>query len=155
VMIGTGKIHPAVPAMPDSDWPPRRAEGKEPIARGVTVSAATAEPTVQVPELPAVSYRPSGRLGPRWLNYLKGLFGPPSRRRLAHAALQIDKIRYWEGEFSRLSDADIRQRGLQLRGRARGGESLDKLLPETFGLVCVAAMRTLRLRPFDVQLAAG
>jgi len=40
-------------------------------------------------------------------------------------------------------------------GRARGGESLVRLLPEAFGLVCVAAARTVRLRPFDVQLAAG
>src|SRR5207237_2890933 len=43
----------------------------------------------------------------------------------------------------------------QLRGRARGGESLDKMLPEVFGLICVAAWRAVRLRPYDVQLAAG
>src|SRR5207302_6668006 len=60
-----------------------------------------------------------------------------------------------EQEFSRLNDVELRQRGLQLRGRARGGESLDRLLPEAFGLVCVAAVRTIRLRPFDVQLAGG
>ncbi len=94
-------------------------------------------------------------LGPRWLQYLKALFGTPSQRRLGRAALHVDEIRHWESEFSRLTDADIRQRGLQLRGRARGGESLDRLLPQTFGLVCVAAQRTLALRPFDVQLAGG
>src|SRR6516164_1151751 len=41
------------------------------------------------------------------------------------------------------------------RGRARGGESLGKLLPEAFGLVCVAAHRVLQIRLFDVQLAGG
>src|SRR5262249_52086058 len=41
------------------------------------------------------------------------------------------------------------------RGRARGGESLDGLLPEAFGACCVAAQRTIKLRPFDVQLAGG
>src|SRR5205807_1805869 len=71
------------------------------------------------------------------------------------AALRVDQIRYWEKEFERLSDVDLKQTGLRLRGRARGGESLDRLLPEAFGLVCVAAVRTIRLRPFDVQLAAG
>ena len=96
-----------------------------------------------------------GRLGLRPLNYCKALLGLPSQRRLARAALQIDRIRYWETEFTRLNDAELRQRGLQLRGRARGGESLDRLLPEAFGLVCVAAVRTIRLRPFDVQLAGG
>jgi preprotein translocase subunit SecA len=95
------------------------------------------------------------RFGPHWVNYLRALFGTPSQRRLGRAALQIDRIRYWEQEFSRLNDAEVRQRGLQLRGRARGGESLDSLLPETYGLVCVAAMRNTKLRPFDVQLVGG
>jgi preprotein translocase subunit SecA len=94
-------------------------------------------------------------MGARWANHLKALFGLPSQRRLARAALQVDRIRYWEKEFSRLNDAELRQRGLQLRGRARGGESLERLLPEAFGLVCVAAVRTTKLRPFDVQLAGG
>jgi preprotein translocase subunit SecA len=95
------------------------------------------------------------RLGPKWLNHLKALFGTPFQRRLARGALQVDQVRYWEAEYSKLSDAEIRQRGLRLRGRARGGESLDHLLPEAFGLVCVASTRTTRLRPFDVQIAGG
>jgi preprotein translocase subunit SecA len=111
----------------------------------------------QAPARSRPSHRPGAknRLGRRWLNYFLSLFGTPSQRRLARGALQIDHVRHWEEEASKLSDADIRQRGLQLRGRARGGEPLDKLLPETFGLCCVASYRHLRLRPFDVQLAAG
>jgi preprotein translocase subunit SecA len=95
------------------------------------------------------------RFGPRWLNRLRAWFGLPWQRRLGRAALLIDHIRYWEREFSKLSDAELRTKGLQLRGRARGGEHLDRLLPEVFGAVCVASIRTLQLRPFDVQLAAG
>jgi preprotein translocase subunit SecA len=95
------------------------------------------------------------RLGIRWANHLKALLGLPSQRRLARAALQVDRIRHWESEFGRLNDVELRQRGLQMRGRARGGESLDRLLPEAFGLVCVSAYRTVHLRPFDVQLAGG
>src|SRR5262249_13330455 len=79
----------------------------------------------------------------------------PARRRLARAALYVNRIRYWESEFSRLSDEEVKHRGLQLRGRARGGESLDRLLPEVFGLMCVASVRTTGLRPYDVQLAGG
>lgn len=106
---------------------------------------------------PEVAMRQSGRnrLGPRWLNYVKLLFGSPSQRRLARGALKISVIRHWEEEFGKLSDQEILQTGQRLRGRARGGESLDQLLPEVFGLVCVASQRALRLRPFDVQLAAG
>jgi len=95
------------------------------------------------------------RLGSRWKNQFYRLFGSPSERRLARAALYIDQIRYWEGEFSKLSDEELKAKGLRLKGRARGGESLDKLAPEAFAAVCVAAKRTIGLRPFDVQLAAG
>jgi preprotein translocase subunit SecA len=95
------------------------------------------------------------RLGSRWLNQFYRLFGSPSERRLARAALSIEKIRYWEKELSKLSDKELLAYGLKLKGRARGGESLDKLAPEAFGAVCVAATRTIGLRPFDVQLAAG
>jgi preprotein translocase subunit SecA len=95
------------------------------------------------------------RFGIRPVNYAKAWFGGPAQRRLARAALFIAPIRHFEKEYSRLSDAEIKQKGLRLKGRARGGESLDKILPEVFGLVCVASQRTIGLRPFDVQLAAG
>jgi preprotein translocase subunit SecA len=89
------------------------------------------------------------------MNHLKALLGSPSRRRLARAALRVDRIRYWESEFGKLNDGELRQQALRLRGRARGGESTDRLLPEAYGLVCVAALRTIKLRPFDVQLAGA
>lgn len=95
------------------------------------------------------------RLGPKWLNRIRLLFGTPAQRRLARAALAIDAIRHWEAELSKLNDRDLLLRAKKLRGRARGGTRLDDLLPEAFGMVCVAAQRTLGLRPYDVQLAAG
>ena len=95
------------------------------------------------------------RFGFRWVNHLKALFGLPAQRRLARAALMVAPIRHWESEFTRLSDADLKAYAQRVRGRARGGESLNKILPEAFGLVCVAAARTIGLRPFDTQLAAG
>ena len=95
------------------------------------------------------------RFGFRWTNYLRMWFGTPSRRRLAYAALQIGPIRHWEKQYAKLTDKEILQKGFRLKGRARGGESLDKLLPEVFGLASEAAWRTLKMRPYDVQLAAG
>ncbi|HYT94440.1 MAG TPA: preprotein translocase subunit SecA [Gemmataceae bacterium] len=118
-----------------------------------TISQETSTPPAAVSE--ASKSSPRNRLGFRALNYLRALFGTPSKRRLARAALYVDRIRYWETEYTRLSDEELRQRSQQLRGRARGGESLNQLLPEMFGLVCVASVRTTRLRPFDVQLGAG
>jgi preprotein translocase subunit SecA len=120
---------------------------------GNAVSVEAGRHPVETAEV--VRQNQTNRFGLRWFNYLKALLGTPSQRRLAQAALRIRSIRYWEKEFSKLSDAEMKQTGLRLKGRARGGESLNKILPEAFGLVCVAAQRTLKLRPFDVQLAAG
>jgi preprotein translocase subunit SecA len=92
---------------------------------------------------------------PVWWHYLKALLGPPSQRRLGRAALGIDKMRYWEEQFSGLSDAEVLLTAQRLRGRTRGGEPLHKLIPEVFGLVCIASGRIGKMRPFDVQLAAG
>jgi preprotein translocase subunit SecA len=109
------------------------------------------------PNAPSKPTRTSStdRFGMKWLNHLKALFGTPTQRRLAQAALLIPNIRHWEQELSRLTDKEVRQKAAQLRGRARGGESLDHLLPEMFGLTSVAAQRHVGLRPYDVQFAAG
>src|SRR5262249_55138075 len=74
---------------------------------------------------------------------------------LAWAALQVPAIREHEKKATSLTDDELRTAGLRLRGRARGGEELDDLLPEAFGLASAASMRFLELRPHDVQLAAG
>jgi preprotein translocase subunit SecA len=96
-----------------------------------------------------------GRLGGRISNYLRSWFGTPWDRRIARASLMIPAIRAREREYENLTDEELRKVAARLRGRARGGENLDRLLPEAFGLVTVAAMRVLKMRPFDVQLAAG
>jgi preprotein translocase subunit SecA len=54
-----------------------------------------------------------------------------------------------------LSGADITARALAARARVRDGEVLDRVLPEFFALAAEAAVRTIGLRPFDVQLMAG
>ena len=115
-------------------------------------TVTTTPPPQAIPEFPP---QPEGRLGTPGLNHFKAWFGPPWQRRLARAALMVEPIRHWEKEYSQLSDDELKQKSMRLRGRARGGESLDKILPEAFGLVCVTSWRKLGLRPFDVQLAAG
>lgn len=114
-----------------------------------TVSAN--ENAIQAP----VPNQPANRMGWSPGNRLKSWIGLPWQRRLGWAALQVPKIRTWEQKYELLPDGDLKMVGLKLRGRARGGESLDKLLPEAFGLVCVAVRRLLNMRPFDVQLAGG
>jgi preprotein translocase subunit SecA len=70
-------------------------------------------------------------------------------------AKRVDRINGFEAEMELLEDSEIRAHADELRERARDGESLDELLPETFALVREAARRTLNMRHFDVQLIGG
>jgi len=117
---------------------------------------STAESLPFAEEIPVrVSENIPGRLGTWSSNAVIAKVGLPWRRRLARAALLLPKIRYYEQQFSLLPDEKLTAASMELRGKARGKWDLNKLLPEAFGLVSVAIQRTLSIRPFDVQLAAG
>src|SRR3954470_18889088 len=68
---------------------------------------------------------------------------------------RVEKINAFEPEMELLDDEELRASADELRERARNGESLDDLLPETFALVREASRRTLGMRHFDVQLIGG
>src|SRR3954465_10779283 len=68
---------------------------------------------------------------------------------------RVESINRFEPEMELLDDAELRTEADALRERARGGESLDDLLPEAFALVREASRRTLGQRHFDVQLIGG
>lgn len=118
------------------------------------IASPSSETDIPDPTIPPRSSS-SGRLGMRWWNGLKTIFGLPWQRRLGRAALKIGRIRKWEKKFSTYTDQELTDYGKHLRGRARGGERLDRMLCETFGLVSEISARKLGMRPFDVQLAAG
>src|SRR4051794_9504798 len=50
-------------------------------------------------------------------------------------ARRVDAIGAWEPELELLEDDELRAQADRLRERARGGEPLDDLIPETFALV--------------------
>lgn len=118
------------------------------------MTTAVAEPKSHSPAAPKIANVP-GRLGSPMSVRSQALLGMPWSRRLASAALLIPRIRHYESEYLSLNDEDMRKTSLQLRGRARGGASLDALIPEAFGLACAAIRRIHGYQPFDVQLAAG
>src|SRR5436305_13667338 len=68
---------------------------------------------------------------------------------------RAEAINRYEPEMEALSDAEIRQEADKLRQRARGGESLDDLLPEPFALPRAASKRAPGQRRDDVRLAGG
>ncbi|HKH17215.1 MAG TPA: hypothetical protein VKA57_06785, partial [Solirubrobacteraceae bacterium] len=50
-------------------------------------------------------------------------------------AKRVDRINAWEPELELLDDGELRAQADSLRERARNGEALDDLLPETFAVV--------------------
>src|SRR6478672_600193 len=68
---------------------------------------------------------------------------------------RAEAINRYEPEMELLEDSELRTEADSLRERARGGESLDDLLPEAFALTREAARRTLGQRHYDVQLIGG
>src|SRR5215218_5761230 len=70
-------------------------------------------------------------------------------------AKRVERINAWEPELELLEDDELRAQADSLRERARNGESLDELLPETFAVVRETSRRTLGMRHFDVQLIGG
>src|SRR5437588_10086360 len=68
---------------------------------------------------------------------------------------RVGRINDYEAELELDSDEELRERVDHLRERARNGEPLDDLLPESFALTRAASKRTVGQRHFDVQLIGG
>lgn len=85
----------------------------------------------------------------------KKVFGTANDRKVKAVRPLIDRINALEPEFAALSDMQIKERTRAFQERARGGESLDDMLPEAFANCREAARRALGLRAFDTQLMGG
>ena len=85
----------------------------------------------------------------------KKVFGTPNDRKIKATRPIIDKINALEPEFQALSNDGLKDKTRELAERAKGGEPLDKLLPEAFANCREGARRALGLRAFDVQLMGG
>ena len=81
--------------------------------------------------------------------------GGPIARRMAYWGRLLEQINDLEPVLQKESDAQLRKRSLSMRFRAKSGERLDKMLVEAFALVREAAVRTLEMRHFDVQMLGG
>ncbi|MCF6198464.1 MAG: preprotein translocase subunit SecA [Hyphomicrobiaceae bacterium] len=82
----------------------------------------------------------------------KKIFGDPNLKALKTYDGSVEDINALEGEFEKLSDADLQHKTVEFRERLAKGETLDDLLFEAFATVREAAKRTLGQRHYDVQL---
>ena len=86
---------------------------------------------------------------------LTRIFGSKNERELKRIAPLVDQINSLEAEIRSLSDAELTGATTRFRERLDRGATLDELLPEAFAVVREASVRTLGMRPFDVQIIGG
>ena len=88
-------------------------------------------------------------------NVLERVLRVGEGRLLRRLAAYAEAVNHLEEDFTSLTDEELRHETVALRERYANGESLDDLLPEAFAAVREAAVRTLGMRHFDVQLMGG
>ena len=88
-------------------------------------------------------------------NFLTRIFGSRNQRMLRQYGKIVNRINSLEADLQALDDDALRAKTDEFRKRYADGESLDSLLPESFAVAREASVRTMGLRPFDVQLIGG
>jgi len=83
------------------------------------------------------------------------LFGAPRSAALKGSETLVEAVNRLEATYKAFSDADLRAATDTLRERLSKGETLESIMPDAFALVREAAVRTVKLRHFDVQLVGG
>jgi preprotein translocase subunit SecA len=104
---------------------------------------------------------------------LRKIFGSRNDRLLRQYMRQVREINALEPQMQKLTDAELRAKTDEFRGRVRDRlakipddagdtartaarrEAIEELLPEAFAVVREAGRRVLNMRHFDVQLVGG
>ena len=86
------------------------------------------------------------------LNLISKLIKSPNQKELDRLAKTVSKINELEPDYIKLKDADFPNKTSEFKERLKKGESLEKLIPEAFACAREAAKRTIKERPYDVQI---
>lgn len=84
-----------------------------------------------------------------------GLFKTYSEKEVKRVMPLVAKINELEGDISKLTDIELKNKTNEFKERLNKGQSLDDILPEAFAVVREASKRVLGMRHFDVQLIGG
>ena len=89
------------------------------------------------------------------MGFITKIFGTRSQREIKKLQPTLDKILALDGEYSALSEEELKGKTAQFQQRLAAGEDLDDLLPEAFAAIREAAWRVLGMKPYPVQLLGG
>lgn len=83
------------------------------------------------------------------------MLGRTSEQQVKKMMPLVKRINALEPSMKELSDAQLRGKTQEFRDRLKKGETLDDILSEAFAVVREAAVRTIAMRHYDVQLIGG
>ncbi len=86
---------------------------------------------------------------------LTKIFGSQHERDVKKMQPTVAAINEMEPRIKALSDEQLRAQTLELRQQLEAGSTLNDILVPAFAVAREAAWRTLKMRPFDVQLMGG
>jgi len=88
-------------------------------------------------------------------NFLTRIFGSRNQRLVRQYAKSVKMINSLEEGLQALDDDALKAKTSEFKQRYADGETLEQLLPEAFAVAREASVRTMHMRPFDVQLIGG
>lgn len=88
-------------------------------------------------------------------SFASKLFGDSNLRELNRLKPLIERINEFGLKIKNLKDIELRDKTEYFKKLINDGVSLDEVLPEAFAVVREAALRTINMRHFDVQLIGG
>ena len=89
-------------------------------------------------------------------NFLTRIFGSRNQRLVREYSKAVKTINALEEGIQALSDEALKTKTAEFKKRfADDSDTLEQLLPEAFAVAREASVRTMHMRPFDVQLIGG
>jgi len=86
---------------------------------------------------------------------LTKIVGDYNAKELKRMGKIVDGINKISEGYKNFSDEQLKNKTAEFKERLAGGAKLDSLLPEAFATVREAAARTIKERPYDVQMVGG
>jgi len=84
-------------------------------------------------------------------SFLDRLFNV-ERKNLRKIEQKAKEVENYKEEISKLTDDQLKLKTQDFKKRIQDGETLDSLLPEAYAVVCEAAFRVLKQKPYFVQI---
>jgi len=88
-------------------------------------------------------------------NIVAKIFGTTNDRLVKKLKKEIESINILEDSIKQLTDDELKKKGYDFRLRLAKGETVDDIRDEVFAVVREVAIRSMQMRPYDVQLIGG